>query len=251
MVFKQLSNWAWKKVTQADNYASIVQMTFNGKKEYSTFYGGVVSLMIKTTIIMYAVLLIIRIFRRSDSEKIASTMVRDLTYDTEKHYIGKGNFAFAVRLTGPNPELLLDTSYFTFSVNNANYLKNSTFQVQRISTLIEMESCDDNFPGVRKDIYDRAGLSLFLCPKNTDYYLQSNFHSDDYSGVEILLQKWSSGSCQSDAVIQDVLDTHFVELALLNSYFDFEDYDDPIKTYLEDTNIYGLNSFITNSAMIE
>ena len=140
MVLKKLANWTRSKITEADSYASTVHLTFNGKKEFCTFYGGVVSLMIKTVIIMYAVLLTIRIFRKSDSEKLASTMVRDLTYDDEKHYIGKGNFAFAVRLTGSNPELLLDTSYFTFTVNNANYLKDSNFQVKKISTPIEMES---------------------------------------------------------------------------------------------------------------
>ena len=82
MVLSKLTKWTRNRVTEADSYASTVQMTFNGNKKFTTFYGGVVSLMIKTVIIMYAVLLTIRIFRRSDSEKLASTMVRDLTYDT-------------------------------------------------------------------------------------------------------------------------------------------------------------------------
>jgi len=31
-------------------------------------------------------------------------------------------------------------------------------------------------------------------------------------------------------------------LALINSYFDFEDYENPVRTYLEDVNIYGLTA---------
>lgn len=251
MVLKKFAQWTKNKVKSADSYATTVQMTFNGKRKFSTFYGGIISLIIKTIIIMYAILLTIRIFRKSDSEKLTSTMIKDLSKDTEQHFIGKGTFAFAVRLIWPNPELLLDTSYFSFMVNNAQYSRNSTFQNQKKTTTIEMETWGDKFPNVNSDIYDKVGLATFLCPKNTDYYLQANYHSDNYSGIEIFVRKCASGSCQSDATIQGVLDTHQVELALLNSYYDFEDYEEPIKTYLEDTNIFSLNSFITNSGLIE
>ena len=109
-----------------------------------------------------------------------------------------------------------------------------------------MELCGDNFPFVEKDVYDRIGLSVFLWPKHTDYFLQSNYNSDEFYTVEIVIQKWNVG-CQSDAVIEDILATHYAELALINSYFDFEDYENPVKTYLEDVNIYGL---ITNQCIV-
>ena len=89
-------------------------------------------------------------------------MIKDLTYDTEKHYIGKDTFAFAVKLTGPNPELLLDTSYFRFSVNNVKYSRDASYGLTKTVVPIEMEPCGDNFPSVEKDVYDRRGLSLFL-----------------------------------------------------------------------------------------
>jgi len=111
---------------------------------------------------MYAGLLVARILSRSDSQKSASTIIKDLTYDQEEHYIGKGTSAFAVRLTGPNPELLLDTSYFRFSVNNARYSRDASFRFTKTVVPIEMELCGDNFPFVEKDVYDRIGLSVFL-----------------------------------------------------------------------------------------
>ena len=166
-------------------------------------------------------------------------MIKDLTHDSSRHQIGKGTFAFAVRLTGPNPELLLDTSYFRFSANNAKYSRDSNFALSKSFNEIEMEICGDNFPYDDQDVYKRSGLSLFLCPKNNDYFLQSNFNSDEFYTIEIFIQKCNSG-CQSDADIENVLNSHFLELALINSYFDFEDYKNPIKTYLEDINFFGL-----------
>jgi len=66
-------------------------------------------------------------------------------------------------------------------------------------------------------------------------------NSDKFNAIEIYIQKCNTG-CQPDAVIKNILDTHFVELALINSYFDFEDYENPVRTYLEDVNIYGLTA---------
>ena len=240
-MLRNCGNWIGQKINGADSYSSTVQMTFNGKTEFTTFYGGCVSILIKVIIWLYAGLLVTRILSRSDSQKSASTMIKDLTYETEKHYIGKDTFAFAVKLTGPNPELLLDTSYFRFSVNNAKYSRDASYGLTKTVVPIEMEPCGDNFPSVEKDVYDRRGLSLFLWPKNTDYFLRSNLNSDKFNAIEIYIQKCNTG-CQPDAVIKNILDTHFAELALINSYFDFEDYENPVRTYLEDVNIYGLTA---------
>lgn len=43
-------------------------------------------------------------------------------------------------------------------------------------------------------------------------------------------------------IILETLNNNFVEVALLNSYFDFDDYETPIKTYLEDANIIFIST---------
>jgi hypothetical protein len=48
-----------------------------------------------------------------------------------------------------------------------------------------------------------------------------------------------------------VINTHYIQLALINSYFDFEDYYDPIKTYLEDLNLITLIPSITKRVIYE
>jgi hypothetical protein len=48
-----------------------------------------------------------------------------------------------------------------------------------------------------------------------------------------------------------VLETHYLELALVNSYFDFDDYQTPIKTYLEDLNRVGLVPDLTHAKYYE
>jgi hypothetical protein len=91
-----------------------------------------------------------------------SKIVRDLSYDNKKHYIGKGTFAFAVKLSGPTPELLLDTSYFAFTYEISKFKRNPGSGITIEFESIEMEYCGDNFPFVSSDIYSKMELSTFL-----------------------------------------------------------------------------------------
>lgn len=101
-----------------------------------------------------------------------------------------------------------------------------------------------------KDVYDRVGLSTYYCPKDNDYYISSNFNSESFATLEIVIAKCASG-CQTDAVIEGVINSHYIKLALINSYFDFDDYEDPIKTYLEDLNIITLLPSTTKSLVYD
>lgn len=117
------TNWIKNKVKDADLFPSTVKFTFNGETEFKTLYGGLVSLMIKTVVIIYAISLTVSIFTKSGTSKSVNKLVRDLSYDKTKHFIGKSTFAFGIKLIGPNPELLLDKTYFNLLVSNTHYVK--------------------------------------------------------------------------------------------------------------------------------
>ena len=82
-------------------------------------------MMIKIVVIIYAIQMFITVLTRNDSSKSVSKVVRDLSYDTTKHYIGKNKFAFAVKLVGPNSELIWDRTYFDLVVSYTNYVRNN------------------------------------------------------------------------------------------------------------------------------
>jgi hypothetical protein len=61
--------WAKQKIKHCDSYPQSVQMAFDGDSEFTTFFGGAVSLLIKTVVILYAILLAVRIIQKSDTDK--------------------------------------------------------------------------------------------------------------------------------------------------------------------------------------
>jgi len=162
MVLNSLGRWSKQIVTKCDSFGSTVQMTYDGHTQFKTFYGGFMALFIKFVVVMYAGLLSFRIYQKSDTDKSASAMVKDLSYDKQKHYIGRSTFAFAIRLTGPSPHFLLDTSYFRFTVSNVKYIRGANSVYDKTVTPVEMELCGDKFPFVSKDIYEKVNLSTYL-----------------------------------------------------------------------------------------
>lgn len=47
--------------------------------------------------------------------------------------------------------------------------------------------------------------------------------------------------------MKSAIDKTTVDMALINTYFDFEDYNDPIKTYIDDRFYYDMVSFAKKS----
>lgn len=85
-------------------------------ESFKTLLGGITTVIVRLLILAISVSLMVTIFQRSNTSKTTSSTIKDLSVDTEKHYIGKSTFAFAMKMIGPNPVKLLDTSYFTLRV---------------------------------------------------------------------------------------------------------------------------------------
>ena len=112
-----------------------------------------------------------------------------------------------------------------------------------ISTSIEYEYWNNRFPHVDKAIYDRIGFQSYLCPKNSDFFVRANYNSENYELVQVNLYKWSGSNCKSDAEINDVINSHYIDIGIISTYFDFNDYTNPVKYYLQDDNYIYLIYF--------
>jgi hypothetical protein len=63
----------------------------------------------------------------------------------------------------------------------------------------------------------------------------ANSYSNNFQIIEVTLTKCTGGGCQSDADIENVIKNALVEVLIVNTYFDFDDYKTPVKQYLDDT----------------
>ena len=105
------------KITRSDLYPNVVNFICDSKEKFKTFFGGIVSIMLRIMIFVIAVLLIVTIINRSNLTFSLTTIQKDLTIDEEKHYFAKNDIFIGLSLIGPNPEILLDHSYFTLEID--------------------------------------------------------------------------------------------------------------------------------------
>lgn len=77
----------------------------------------------------------------------------------------------------------------------------------------------------------KLGIDAYLCPVNRNFSVQGNSLSDEgYLYLELTINKCTSG-CPAD--INDVLPLIQIESPFVNSFFDFDDYNDPVKNFID------------------
>ena len=186
-----------------------------------------------------SVSLLITIFQRSNSNLNVSFIQKDLTNDNEKHYFAKNDIYFAIGLKGPNPEIILDPTYFTFEILQTNIYKDeSSIGLKYNSTKIPFELCGNNIPQITKSFNNVTDFSKYICPKNRDFFVSSNFNSKNYEVIKLSFHKWTGSSWKSSAEIENALLSHNIDFSIVSSYFDFSDYENPVHLYLQDLNYY-------------
>ena len=246
MVLTKIFKYITNNVRAGDLYAKNITLTYAGKSSYKTIIGGMVSLMIYLSLFVYAWILLSVMFRRKDTKKTVNRTVKDLAYDSSKHYIGKSTFAFAFTLFDNNHRnLLLDPTYFVMTIEHIFYNRTEDGEYTSTSDFIDVELWGQNFPHVEQDLYNRIGLENYACPKRNDYYLSADFYSDLTAQLEIKVKKCentteNNNHWKPDSEIVSWMSNRHFHAAILSAYFDYEDYTNPIKTFVEDTDIMTL-----------
>ncbi|CDW79042.1 UNKNOWN [Stylonychia lemnae] len=95
------------------------------------------------------------------------------------------------------------------------------------------------------------GLEKFNCPDYNNLTIQGSWFSPEYTAIQLIFQRCEGGfenNCSSDEDFKMWLSKIFIEQLIINTYFDPDDYENPIHYFLEETYIsfqYG-RSVLTN-----
>ena len=158
-------------------------------------------------------------------------------------YIGKSNFRIGIGYSQigtfvPNNEILKDETIFNISFFNTEYRYSSERGQERILNSIPYDFCNDSFSDfVEQEVEERFQFQTHLCPSTDDYYLIGDLNSQIYRDIEILISPWSEDNTEgiiwkSREEIDQVVNTGFINAPLTISYFDFDDYENSVKTIL-------------------
>ena len=86
----------------------------------------------------------------------------------------------------------------------------------------------------------RLESMIIIAQNNMTMFLQGNLYSDNYTYFELVIFRWYGDDWQDTSTINSAVSSAYLHLALVNSFFDFDDYDNSVHTYLDDRFIFDL-----------
>ena len=255
---KYTMGWVYNGVKKNDMYGKDITLTFKGENRLRTFWGGFVSLLIMIALLINFCASMYTLINRNDSQFYTKTIFKDSFDDTKKKYIGKSTFRLGIAYKKfPSGEIdndiLTDPTLFNVSFFNTEY-RRSTEGYERIPIPISYGYCNDAFLDfVEPELNERVSLDKHLCPTEDDYYLVGDFNSKIFRDIEILITPWNETNNEgvvwkSRDQIDLLIQTGYINIAITRSYFDFDDYENPIKTFLSKSDNHFMLLNATNWA---
>ena len=156
---KKILSWGKGFIVDNDIFGIDIKLTYKGKNSFQSFYGGIVSIVLKLAIILSFILLSVIIFAYGNTKVSTKTVVKDLLDDTTKHYVNRGTFGIAVAYvdipTGSAlPNYLQDQTYFSVNFGSREAIRQNNTYTDRILN-INSGSWGDSFPLDNSELYQR------------------------------------------------------------------------------------------------
>ena len=134
----------------------------------------------------------------------------------------------------------VDPTYFTLKFLEVTYYRNA---VEMIGNATDLGTVDwgNDFP-IISNMFKAYNLSGSLtCPLNKNYRVSGNYLSTIRRILNIRLYRCTgSPLCHSKAEIDAKMNDILFNVVIYNWYVDFDDYETPIKSYIDDIYSYQL-----------
>ena len=229
-----------------DMYGRSIAFTYKGREKYNTWIGTLATIIISIIMILYAQLLLNILINEGDTSKATNSLVRDLFLDKEDLYINNTAFTFAFTVQDEDGTVYTDESYVTYEIFQQRGIRDGGGGYNFTTTEFNWSQCGTElFP--YENLLERSsyGIEEFTCPMHRNLSVQGNSYNTNYNFFEIVVKRCSNSS-GTGVVWADTADIDSesrnltLNLALVNSYFDYDDYKNPIHTYLDDRYQYEI-----------
>ena len=98
-------------------------------------------------------------------------------------------------------------------------------------------------------------IDEYYCPDIIDFEVQGNTFSEKLKYFELSVNRWdpSVNVCATDPDIEEFLRHSAFDIVIANTYFDFDDYKAPIKTFIDDRFVFDAmpDTLLQNSIFIQ
>ncbi|CAI2361053.1 unnamed protein product [Moneuplotes crassus] len=244
---KKVLVWIRNSVKETDMFPQPISLTFKGKQNFKSLYGGIVSTLIIMALVAYGIQIFVKMVKREDTNKSKNSIVNDPLTIEEYYDLTQDDFSFAVSLIDQQTSLsFIDPTYFNVSITQIEVGYNFQENKADFNEYSKDSSiCGENYPKINKDVdvFRDIYKNSSYCPANSTLTVGGSVLKNQRKSIKIYVKECVNGTsivCQSNADIKNKAKNIQVFLNLGTKYFDFDDYENPIKGTLDNRIFYEL-----------
>jgi hypothetical protein len=242
-------NNAWRKVIRvvqdADVYGQPVSLSYNRHNKFKTKIGGFSTIVLGAFVAVYFSFLLYGLFARSTVNYSTTTTVRDITQDPKVLEMGKNGFKITVGMSGHNESFLSDNvrKHVELLIYEREWIlqPDGTYKLNRRD--LQMEEWGVNFPYFDKQKVYYFRFDKYICITTDDFEVAGSYYSHYFKEIVISVRKWNnstySGGWETPENIDEFIKYKEVDITMIDHYFDFHSFDNPIKSYMTQRYYYS------------
>ncbi|CAI2363116.1 unnamed protein product [Moneuplotes crassus] len=243
--------WIWTKakVNSIDMFSKPVSLTYQGREKFTTFLGGILSVLLTIGFVSYGMQLSIQMLTRSATSKAKNSIERDQILVSDYYNFSHEDLAFAVFIATDDSFVpFVDPSYFNVTVAQLSY--SYDFKSGALNADLKEESmaiCRENFPLLDHKLDDFRNFfsQISYCSTQTDFSFGGSVFFNTLKTVQIKVRRCvneTSVICKSKEEIEAKARDLTVTFIVSSKYFDFDDFETPIKRVVDDQFIFKMSS---------
>ena len=242
----RLLNMAVGKVKAFDMFSSPVTLTYDKKSSFKSIFGGLYSVLVCVMMIGVSVILFQKLSSRSIQRSTLSKTFINTFDDSEPKKFMENGPTFVFKLTNN----VMDTGNVLPSGLGDLFIIRETVSVDKNGievyniTLVPSVNC--NITEITKDYGELErkdqGFSIWFKDNNETIYGANT--SIIRQSLRVMLNECTAAVCYSDQELIDFIFYSEFRVYIINKYYDFNDIDNPIKTYLDESRVEYLHPFL-------
>lgn len=198
--------------------------------------------MLLIAIIVYGGIQTNMMFKREDTNISIKSFIKDRTNDREVYVpFPQIQLSFIVEKEGV--DLLQQGGYIDIVVNlvQQTYEYNPALGMKerkRTKTVLPYEKCGTNFNSSDKELLENLNIKNYYCFKDNSFSIGGSYFSPVFHYLELRMSTCQSSpkkSCKTADEIKKAMDAADVKLGISNNYVDLQDYEMPVKNFIDDS----------------
>ena len=231
-------------IRSIDAYGKEVKFTVKGEENYRTFIGGIWTIMLFCSIIVYGAFQTEMMFARGDTNISVKQFLKDRTNDREILTPFEKGFQYSFIIEKDGVDLIEQGGYVNVLVNQVEqtYEENPATGIKernRTKTSLNYEKCGQNFFSDDEVTKENLNIANYYWFVNNSFTVAGSFFSPVFHYIEIRMSEWvnstdNNNGCRTSDEIYNALNQADVKLGIINTYVALNDYEDPIKYFIDD-----------------